>query len=317
MISVAMATYNGQDYIKEQLISILNQNKKVDEIVICDDCSTDNTINIIKIIKNKFENFNIRLFVNEKNMGYKINFKQALSYCRGKYIFLCDQDDIWLPNKVEKMVGIMELNKNIKVLASSYELIDSKGDITKSNTSLYKHNVKQNTLKKISFEELVVGNSFQGCSLCIRSEINDKFQNHFNEYFHHDWLLNIYASEVDGMYFYNEALFQYRIHEENTLGVTFLNQSAKEHVNQSKTLEERTALAKSVLDVLEIIKVNCSWFYENKKDYYNGFEVFLSNHISYLKNKNFFRLLLQNSSPYYSKIKSYRARIMDLLYCLK
>ena len=162
-----------------------------------------------------------------------------------------------------------------------------------------------------------MGNSFQGCSLCIRSEINDKFQNHFNEYFHHDWLLNIYASEVAGMYFYNEALFQYRIHEENTLGVTILNQSAKEHVNQSKTLEERTALAKSVLDVLEIIKVNCSWFYENKKDYYNGFEVFLSNHISYLKNKNFFRLLLQNSSPYYRKIKSYRARIMDLLYCLK
>ena len=312
MISVAMATYNGQDYIKEQLISILNQNKKVDEIVICDDCSTDNTINIIKTIKNKFENFNMRLFVNEKNMGYKINFKQALSYCRGEYIFLCDQDDIWLPNKVEKMIGIMELNKNIKVLASSYELIDSKGDITKSNISLYRHNVKQNTLKKISFEELVVGNSFQGCSLCIRSEINDKFQNHFNEYFHHDWLLNIYASEVDGMYFYNEALFQYRIHGNNVIGLSGLAPVTYD----VKSLEGRLKTAKDSLDNLIHLECIDEDVYRNVSDF-NKYKQFYVNHISNIENGCFIKLLISNFNPYYSLIKSFKGRIMDVMVCLK
>ena len=312
MISVAMATYNGQDYIKEQLVSILNQNKRVDEIVICDDCSTDNTINIIKEFLEENSNLDIRLFINKENVGYKINFKKALSYCKGEYIFLCDQDDIWLANKVEKMIGIMETNNNIKVLASSYELIDSNGNITKSNTSLYKHDVKQDTLKRITFEELVVGNSFQGCSLCIRAEINDKFQTHFNEYFHHDWLLNIYASEVNGMYFYNEPLFQYRIHEKNAIGLSGLAPVTYD----VKSLEGRLKTAKESLNNLKQLEYIDEDVYGNISEF-NKYKQFYINHISNIENGYFIKLLISNLNPYYRLIKSFKGRIMDMMVCFK
>ena len=317
MISVAMTSYNGEKFIEKQIESILNQTVKVDEIIIVDDGSIDGTVDLIK-------KYNVILVQNEENLGYKVNFKKAMSLCHGDIIFLCDQDDIWSNDKVEIMSNILMKNTNIKVLSSSFNYIDAQDYLIStplkkgfSNNNLYSENVVKGALVEVLPEKYLVGSYFQGCSFAMRKELRDFVVSHFDTRIPHDWLIGVYASLNHGMYFLNKPLFQYRIHKENTLGVTFLNQSAKEHVNQSKTLEERTALAKSVLDVLEIIKVNCSWFYENKKDYYSGFEVFLSNHISYLKNKNFFRLLLQNSSPYYRKIKSYRARIMDLLYCLK
>ena len=110
MISVAIATYNGQEFIKEQLLSILNQTMPVDEIVICDDQSSDDTVRIIQeLLCDK-----IYLYQNEKNLGNKLNFKKAPSYCKGDYIFLCDQDDIWKPNKVQTMIEIMQNHLEIK-----------------------------------------------------------------------------------------------------------------------------------------------------------------------------------------------------------
>ena len=92
-----MTTYNGQKFIREQIESILCQSMHVDEIVICDDCSTDNTVEILK-------EYPVRLFVNKTNLGFKRNFKQAMEFCKGDYIFLCDQDDIWENDKVEKLI---------------------------------------------------------------------------------------------------------------------------------------------------------------------------------------------------------------------
>lgn len=316
MISVAMTSYNGEKFIEKQIESILNQTVKIDEIIIVDDCSNDRTVELIK-------KYNVTLIQNEKNLGYKENFKKAMSLCHGDIIFLCDQDDIWSNDKVEIMSDILMENVNIQVLSSSFTYIDAQDHLIStnlkkgfSNNNLYSENVIENALVEVSPEKYLVGSYFQGCSFAMKREMCDFVTSHFDTRIPHDWLIGVYASLNHGMYFLNKSLFQYRIHEENTLGVTFLNQSTKEHVNQSKTLEERTALAKSVLNVLDIIRVNCSWIYQKKRDYYKGFETFLSKHISYLENKNLLRLLLQNTSPYYKKIKSYRARIMDLLYCL-
>ena len=86
MISVAMTSYNGEKYIEEQIESILNQTVKIDEIIIVDDGSIDGTIDLIK-------KYDVTLVQNEKNIGYKENFKKAMSLCHGDIIFLCDQDD--------------------------------------------------------------------------------------------------------------------------------------------------------------------------------------------------------------------------------
>jgi glycosyltransferase involved in cell wall biosynthesis len=99
MISVCMATYNGEKYIKDQLLSILKQISSNDEIIISDDLSEDKTIEIIESLNDS----RIKLFLN-KERGYTNNFQNAIQQASGDYIFLSDQDDIWIDNKLEVMV---------------------------------------------------------------------------------------------------------------------------------------------------------------------------------------------------------------------
>ncbi len=124
LISIAMTTYNGEKFLKEQLNSIINQTYKNLEIIICDDCSTDNTINIINEYKEKDER--IQLYVNEKNLGFSKNFEKAISLCKGEYIALADQDDIWKLNKIELMVTNIE---KATLIYGNEELIDENNNL--------------------------------------------------------------------------------------------------------------------------------------------------------------------------------------------
>ena len=98
--SVAICTYNGAKYLTEQLESILAQETPVDEIIICDDGSTDGTPLLLKEYHDQFPKL-FRLFFNAENLGYVRNFEQALSLCTKDIIFLCDQDDVWFSDKIE------------------------------------------------------------------------------------------------------------------------------------------------------------------------------------------------------------------------
>ena len=125
-ISLVMATYNGAKYLNEQLDSIKNQTLKLDEVIIVDDVSTDDTSYLVeKYISNHQLNW---IFIkNEKNLGYKGNFKKGLAHASGDVIFLCDQDDIWHLDKVERMVEALKNHPEIKALASSFNFVDGQG----------------------------------------------------------------------------------------------------------------------------------------------------------------------------------------------
>src|SRR5574344_2136916 len=99
MISLALPTYNGEKYLREQLDSIFNQTMVPEEIVVVDDRSTDSTIQILEEYKQKY---GLKYYINEQNLGYNKNFEKAITLCQGDYIALCDQDDVWLPEKIEK-----------------------------------------------------------------------------------------------------------------------------------------------------------------------------------------------------------------------
>lgn len=320
MISVAIATYNGQEFIKEQLLSILNQTMPVDEIVICDDQSSDDTVKIIQeLLCDK-----IYLYQNEKNLGYKLNFKKALSYCKGDYIFLCDQDDIWKPNKVQTMIEIMQNHPEIKALASTYDLIDELSnekqiDINRkySNKNMYKCKVKDNALVKVPFERLVVENSFQGCALCVRKQVNEKFQRCFSVDFHHDWLINILASEQNGMYFLNVPLFHYRIHSKNTIGLKGnVTLKGMDHLVSTNTVDARTNTAKNciqTLNELEKLDNELSLNYPTYTDY----REFFNKHILYIENGKVIQLIIQNFNSYYKYFKTTKGRLMDIIVTFK
>ena len=106
MIEVCMATFNGASYIVDQLESIFAQSVAVDRITIIDDASTDTTVELIE----NFRSDKINLIKNEVNVGYTKTFEKALSQSTFEYIFLCDQDDIWLQNKVEECLRLFEIN---------------------------------------------------------------------------------------------------------------------------------------------------------------------------------------------------------------
>ena len=103
-ISVCMATYNGGEFIKEQLLSILRQLTDLDEIIISDDHSTDNTIKIIQELKDD----RIKIFYNKGEKGFTSNFENAIRLATGDVVFLSDQDDIWLPGKVNTAISYLQ-----------------------------------------------------------------------------------------------------------------------------------------------------------------------------------------------------------------
>jgi glycosyltransferase involved in cell wall biosynthesis len=118
-----MTTYNGERFLKEQLDSILRQSRQVDELVVCDDGSVDGTVNIL----NEFYStapFPVRIIINEKNLGVTRNFEKAISLCEGDIIVLCDQDDVWLPDKVKILESVFLINADCEMVFTNALVVD-------------------------------------------------------------------------------------------------------------------------------------------------------------------------------------------------
>jgi len=101
-ISIAIATYNGERFLREQLESLYSQSRLPDEVIVCDDCSSDHTIDILEEYKMQY---GLQYFRNDSPLGVNCNFFHAISRCTGDYIFICDQDDVWMPHKIETLMN--------------------------------------------------------------------------------------------------------------------------------------------------------------------------------------------------------------------
>ncbi|MBW6512544.1 MAG: glycosyltransferase family 2 protein [Desulfuromonadaceae bacterium] len=126
-VSIALATFNGGQYLPEQLQSFLTQTQTPDELVICDDGSTDATASIVE----KFAEaapFEVRFWTNEANLGYAQNFSRALGGCTGDIVFISDQDDVWLPDKIERMMHCFSAEPQTQLLIHDLEYC--KADLT-------------------------------------------------------------------------------------------------------------------------------------------------------------------------------------------
>ncbi len=164
MISVCMATYNGQDFINDQLNSILYQLNANDEIIIVDDCSTDNTYDMLL----NYSDARLKIFRNDENEGHISTFEKSIKYSSGDFIFLSDQDDIWVDGRVNLMVGELS-SKNF--VASNYNLIDKFNNAISRTVDqpLLRKNSNKNLLNIIS---IFLGNSnYFGCAMAFRSSM--------------------------------------------------------------------------------------------------------------------------------------------------
>jgi glycosyltransferase involved in cell wall biosynthesis len=202
MISVCLATYNGEKYIKEQLLSILKQLGKDDEIIISDDHSTDGTLGIIEALCDS----RISVFFNSEK-GYTSNFENALRHINGDIVFISDQDDIWDSNKVEIC---LEALQSTDLVVSDCQLINNQKEIiAPSYFELRK-------VKKTSWGNLVKF-GYLGCCLAFRSELLKKalpFPTNRQLCTHDNWLFLV------GAFLYrhkvlDERLIYYRRHDAN------------------------------------------------------------------------------------------------------
>nr|WP_300916539.1 glycosyltransferase [uncultured Acetatifactor sp.] len=124
-----MGIYNGEKYIEEQLDSILGQTRKAEEVILCDDCSTDRTVEIVRLfIERNGLQESWRLYCNGENRGYPGNFYYVMGLCAGDVVFLADQDDVWAETKLERMCAVLEEHPEAEVLACKFGLMDGEGE---------------------------------------------------------------------------------------------------------------------------------------------------------------------------------------------
>lgn len=206
-LSVVMSSYNGEQYIKQQLESIQRQERQADEVLIRDDGSTDNTVNIVRqfIEDHHLENWHIK--INHQNMGWRANFVNGMIEAKGDLIFFCDQDDIWNSNKLKVMENIMMTSPKINVLASNYQELLESG---LGNVGPY---ASGHQLKQVKLYSNYMFVKAPGCTYCVRKEFATAIAKVWDESYPHDELAWCLALFTDSLYIYTEPLIEWRQHK--------------------------------------------------------------------------------------------------------
>ncbi|WP_158828764.1 glycosyltransferase family 2 protein [Mucilaginibacter lacusdianchii] len=202
LVSIALCTYNGAKYLKQQIDTLLNQTYTNIEIVITDDQSSDDTLSILE----QYAAADSRIIIhkNEKNLGYAKNFEKAIHLCKGKYIALSDQDDIWALNKIELLVNAIG---NALLIYHDSEFVDNE------EQSLGKMSDVLNMYSGNDPLALVFDNCVSGHSCMFKAELLPQL-GPFNPKLFHDWWIAFVAANKGSIVYLNEVLVKYRRHHE-------------------------------------------------------------------------------------------------------
>ncbi|TDG37147.1 glycosyltransferase family 2 protein [Pedobacter changchengzhani] len=216
LISIALCTYNGASFLEEQIMSILNQTHKNIELVIVDDCSTDNTFQISENLAFLYPQ--IKSFRNTHNLGFNKNFEKAIELTTGEYVAISDQDDIWLPSKLEVLLD------NIKdkwLVFSNSKLIDEE------DKELGKQILKPDfTLEGKSYKSFLFYNSVTGHT----SMFNKSFVTYFTPIppeGYYDWWMGFIAMYHNQAICVNQCLTLHRIHQKSVTFNAYKQQTKK------------------------------------------------------------------------------------------
>ncbi|MFC5283522.1 glycosyltransferase family 2 protein [Pedobacter alpinus] len=207
MISVVLCSYNGENFIAEQIDSIFNQTFDDFELIIIDDCSTDKTVEII----NKFclLNKRISLFINEENLGPRKSFYKGILKSKGDYIALSDQDDIWLPNKLEVLIQKAESEKDALLFYSNSQIINENGELINQFLSDKINPYQGNDNRSVLFYNFVWGHT-----MFFRRELIN-YVEPIPLNFNHDKWLTFLSLSYGKVIYVNQVLQYYRHHDKN------------------------------------------------------------------------------------------------------
>lgn len=249
-ISVAMCTYNGGAYLSEQLDSIIAQSQPADEIIVCDDRSTDNTWTILEKYRKQFPSL-IRLYQNSINLGPAKNFERAIHLCTKGLIALSDQDDVWRYDKLEKMSQKLQSDPHQGLVFSNAERIDA-DDAPLSDdlwqTMGFDDHAKAEVRRGRALEVVLRKPIVTGCTMMFRAELKEACLP-IGEPLMHDHWISLIAAASSRIDFVDEKLVNYRQHTANTVGAAQL--SLAQHIEDA----QRLGISQCIGDVVGLKKL--------------------------------------------------------------
>ena len=228
-VSVALCTYNGAAYLKDQLLSILEQSLRPDEIVVSDDGSTDETLAVLERVVAAWPTVHVVVLRNASALGVTANFEQALAACSGDLIALCDQDDIWWPERLERMVAEFTQRPALQMLHADARLVDAVGDplgLTLLQTLGVSDADRAAVHAGHAIDAYLRRNIVTGATMMVRRELVEQSRPFPAAWVHDEWMAMVAAATglVDLL---DEPLTDYRQHSGNQIGVTTLDASGK------------------------------------------------------------------------------------------
>ena len=325
-VSVALATYNGEKFLKLQLDSLLNSTRQPDEVVIIDDCSTDGTA---KVVREYIAEYNLdwKFSVASSNSGYKRNFYNCLEKCTGDVIFLCDQDDVWYSEKIAEITAIFENDPQVLGVNSSFDMIDANGKILvpfsndkakTANHGLVKFGVLEGEIVTVDLKTILQYNVSPGCTCAFKNTVVEEYLKTSKCIMPHDWELNIIAASKGGLRFYNKPFIGYRQHGNNAIGLS--TDDSFGPLNFRGNTDVRLGVLKMQTAQRDINIVYCDLENKGQAKFLEKLDVFCKNRERILYEKKLFpcvkNFLLY---PYLRNVATihFRGLLGDVLFVLK
>lgn len=301
-IDIILATYNTKtEYLKKQIDSILNQTYANIELIISDDNSSKKEVQ--KILKEYEEkDARVKLYIQEKNIGYIKNFEFLLEKAEAEYIMFCDHDDIWYENKVEESIKKLK-SENVDLVYCNSTQINEKDEVIKKDYFKYKNVPLIKGKSKLAISRCIG----IGCSQIITKQVRDKMLPFTEEVMAHDWLAAFIANENKGIAYIEEPLFGYRLHNTNVFGgrnlaqnlAMWKDENGKSYKSYLKYRKEKV-IDKAYLNGAKMCKqyaknkadkkflTEIIYYYENlEKSKYVNFHIF--KYFKFLAGKNLFK----------------------------
>lgn len=307
--TIVMATYNGEKYIVKQLDSLRFQSKSPDEVIICDDCSTDNTCAIISkyISENNLSCW--KLIINKHNKGYYENFLNGIRMATGDIIYLSDQDDIWDLDKIRTFKKIYEDDEEIMMIQSNYSFIDADDEEIKSDHNY--HGI-HNRSGKIEIPTKNMCNSpGSGFTMSFRriimsTIVTNKFYKHKWVFSFHDILIGLTSAALGKCILCTDIIDYHRLHSKNA------TQRAGQMCVVGRTRKDQIVILKRRIEEFKIIGIVCS--NSEKKLLFNEFKRFNELRLDLVGKRKF------QTIPKLIKMKSFYASrlgiVTDIMYAM-
>ena len=231
-LSIALCTFRGVKYLERQLLSLAGQTRQPDEIIVRDDASGDGTADLCESFFLSHGVKNFRVIRGTERLGFIQNFRACIAETSGDFVALCDQDDVWYPDKLSSMEAFLRSHPDAEAVAGDFTLID--GNDAPLPDSQKESVVQRRQLRRLGVtgaaytklppfdadpDALLCRNFAPGCTVLFSSRVRELYLQYTQADAPHDWEILLIAQLLDGLYYWNCPTIRYRIHGENTIAV--------------------------------------------------------------------------------------------------